>query len=369
MEQDSAKLICPITGKIFWDPVKCADNQTYERKAFVDHYKKNGFRNKVKSPITDQLIDHTMKPDDEMKNDVIIYLNANPDKKCDQHQPYMSKEVAKQFIEKVIYRSDHQLDVDCIDMDKILKHTSGTYDWLFDYMATVDYENCRTFINLIVGNCSKEFCEFLIKTLDPIILGEILCHIEIKNKTPTDCNYEEFIVSRVCSWCDNSDIIADLICYGFDFNIVIDTKNKLRGIHIACSNKNNNIVNYLLENIPNLITNTKDKTFKEFARDLKNGEAYKLHEQYEAKKYGETYPRPTKRIFLKTLTGTTYTLRVKNHELLSDAKANISINTGISPCQMRWVYADKQLDHGKTLDEYGIQKDSTVHMVLRLCGG
>ena len=105
----------------------------------------------------------------------------------------------------------------------------------------------------------------------------------------------------------------------------------------------------------------------DFCSDLKR-DPKKLAKVEKLKEYCLNSPNRMQ-IYVKTLTGKRYIIDVDKYSTIEDVKLLIQYEAGIAPEEQRLIFKGKQLEYNRTLNDYNIQNESTLHVELRLRGG
>lgn len=74
-------------------------------------------------------------------------------------------------------------------------------------------------------------------------------------------------------------------------------------------------------------------------------------------------------IQIKSINGKTRTIEVEKTDTVMQIKEKIQDKEGILPTEQRLIYAGKNLEDNRTMEDYNITTDSTLHLVLRVRGG
>ena len=121
----------------------------------------------------------------------------------------------------------------------------------------------------------------------------------------------------------------------------------------------NNIINHSSDIKYNIINKNEKLRLDDMLINLgiKNGDLFELRK------------RNAFNIYIKTLTGKTLDLQAEGDDTIEFLKSLVNIVEGIPIDKQRLIYAGKQLEDNRLLNDYTIQKDTTLHLALRIRGG
>jgi len=149
-------------------------------------------------------------------------------------------------------------------------------------------------------------------------------------------------------------------------NHIIDEQSIICSSDIKICLQNDNFIIFSMLTGNTLYINPEQELLQMINRDHQTD--YKYLQYFGKTVIGCQYP-PIHQIFIKTLHGTSITLDVNINDDVELIKFKIQVKEGIPSDQQRLIFMGHQLSDGMTLAYYGVQKESTLHIILRLRGG